>query len=64
MMPVTFYVDPGIVTDIEAKRVHSITLSYTFYETELPVEQASLEIQNLPREHDAPAGENQGTQVN
>ena len=48
MMPVTFYVDPGIVDDIEAKRVHSITLSYTFYETELPVEQASLdtELQN------------------
>ncbi len=43
MMPVTFYVDPGIVTDIEGKFVHSITLSYTFYETDLPVEQASLE---------------------
>jgi cytochrome c oxidase assembly protein subunit 11 len=43
LMPVTFYVDPGIVTDIEGKFVHSITLSYTFYETELPVEQASLE---------------------
>jgi len=46
MMPVTFYVDPGIVTDIEAKRVHSITLSYTFYETELPVEQTSLTLKN------------------
>lgn len=46
MMPVTFYVDPAIVTDIEAKRVHSITLSYTFYETELPVEQAALEVSN------------------
>ncbi len=45
-MPVTFYVDPGIVNDIEAKRVHSITLSYTFYETDLPEEQASLEINN------------------
>ncbi len=43
MMPVTFYVDPGIVTDIEGKFVHSITLSYTFYETDLPVTQASLE---------------------
>jgi len=46
MMPVTFYVDPEIVTDIEAKRVRSITLSYTFYETDLPVEQASLEVNN------------------
>jgi len=43
MMPVTFYVDPGIVTDLEGKFVHSITLSYTFYETDLPVTQASLE---------------------
>ena len=43
MMPVTFYVDPAIVTDLEGKFVHSITLSYTFYETDLPVEQASLE---------------------
>ena len=43
MMPVTFYVDPAIVTDLEGKFVHSITLSYTFYETDLPVTQASLE---------------------
>lgn len=44
MMPVTFYVDPEIVTDRDAKYVHSITLSYTFYETDLPEEdrQASL----------------------
>lgn len=42
-MPVTFYVDPDIVKDREAKYVHQITLSYTFHETELPEEaQASL----------------------
>lgn len=35
-MPVTFYVDPDIVEDDEAKLVHTITLSYTFHETELP----------------------------
>lgn len=35
-MPVTFYVDPEIVDDREAKFVHTITLSYTFYETDLP----------------------------
>ncbi|WP_193141808.1 MULTISPECIES: cytochrome c oxidase assembly protein [unclassified Meridianimarinicoccus] len=35
-MPVTFYVDPEIVTDRDAKHVHTITLSYTFYETDLP----------------------------
>ncbi len=34
-MPVTFYVDPEIVDDPETKGVTTITLSYTFYETEL-----------------------------
>lgn len=41
-MPVTFYVDPGIVSDRDAKFVHTITLSYTFYEIDLPREQAAL----------------------
>lgn len=41
-MPVTFYVDPEIINDREAKHVPVITLSYTFYETELPEEQAAL----------------------
>ena len=35
-MPVTFYVDPEIVDDRDAKFVHTITLSYTFYEIDLP----------------------------
>lgn len=39
-MPVTFYVDPEIVTDRDAKYVHTITLGYTFYETDLPEETA------------------------
>jgi cytochrome c oxidase assembly protein subunit 11 len=42
LMPVTFYVDPEIVEDREAKYVPQITLSYTFHETEMPEEQASL----------------------
>jgi cytochrome c oxidase assembly protein subunit 11 len=42
-MPVTFYVDPEIVTDRDAKYVHTITLSYTFYEIDLPEAQAALE---------------------
>ncbi|QIZ80296.1 cytochrome c oxidase assembly protein [Thalassovita gelatinovora] len=41
-MPVSFFVDPEIVNDREAKFVHQITLSYTFYEIDLPEKQASL----------------------
>lgn len=42
-MPVSFFVDPEIVKDREGKFVKEITLSYTFYETPLPEEQAALE---------------------
>ncbi len=35
-MPVTFFVDPEIIHDSDAKYVHRITLSYTFYEIDLP----------------------------
>ncbi|OJI92644.1 cytochrome c oxidase assembly protein subunit 11 [Planktotalea frisia] len=44
-MPVTFYIDPEIVTDRDAKYTQEITLSYTFYEIDLPedVQQAALE---------------------
>ncbi len=41
LMPVTFYVDPEMVNDVEASYVHTITLSYTFYETELPAAAAN-----------------------
>ncbi len=41
-MPVTFYVDPAIVDHRDGKHVHTITLSYTFYETDLPQDQAYL----------------------
>ena len=43
MMPVTFYVDPEIVDDIEGKHVHTITLSYTFHQTDLPEDLAAAE---------------------
>ncbi|MEM6275406.1 MAG: cytochrome c oxidase assembly protein [Pseudomonadota bacterium] len=45
MMPVTFYVDPEIVDDREGQYIHAITLSYTFYEIDLPedAEQAALD---------------------
>ncbi|MGD9864902.1 MAG: cytochrome c oxidase assembly protein [Pseudodonghicola sp.] len=42
-MPVTFFVDPEIVDDSEAKYVHTITLSYTFYEIDLPEGYAALD---------------------
>ena len=41
-MPVTFYVDPEIVEHAEARFAHTITLSYTFYETELPEEEVTM----------------------
>lgn len=43
LMPVTFYVDPEITTDRDAKYVHRITLSYTFYETDLPEDLAAYD---------------------
>jgi len=42
-MPVTFYVDPEIVNDLDAKFAKAITLSYTFHETDLPEELAQLD---------------------
>ena len=43
-MPVTFYVDPEIVDDSEGKYINTITLSYTFYEIDLPEAQAALQV--------------------
>ena len=42
-MPVTFYVDPEIIDDAEAKYVNQITLSYTFHMTDLPEEVTQLD---------------------
>lgn len=42
LMPVSFYIDPEIVTDRDAKYIHRITLSYTFHHLDLPQEQAAL----------------------
>ena len=43
-MPVNFFVDPEIATDRDAKYIKEITLSYTFYEIDLPEDaQAALD---------------------
>ena len=41
-MPVSFYVDPDMLDDRDARHIRHITLSYTFHETDLPKEQAAL----------------------
>jgi len=41
LMPVTFYIDPDIINDREAKLVNSITLSYTFYKIDENLETVS-----------------------
>ncbi len=35
-MPVTFFVDPEIMNDPEARGIPALTLSYTFFETDMP----------------------------
>jgi cytochrome c oxidase assembly protein subunit 11 len=47
-MPVSFYVDPSILQDDDGKHVNEITLSYTFHETELTEDQASLAVSVAP----------------
>ncbi|MFZ5961878.1 cytochrome c oxidase assembly protein [Thalassococcus sp. BH17M4-6] len=43
-MPVNFFVDPEIATDRDAKYINEITLSYTFYQIDLPEDtQAALD---------------------
>ena len=49
-MPVTFFVDPEIVDDRDAKYTKTITLGYTFYEIDLPEDetQAALDKGETP----------------
>lgn len=42
-MPVSFYVDPAMMDDPDARFLKAITLSYTFHVTALPDKQAALE---------------------
>jgi cytochrome c oxidase assembly protein subunit 11 len=35
-MPVTYFVDPAILDDPDARKIDEITLSYTFYPVDNP----------------------------
>ena len=50
LMPVTFYVDPDMLDDREARDTHTITLSYTFHPSPLREDLAALQTRD-----DAPA---------
>lgn len=51
-MPVTFFVEPEILDDPDARFTKTITLSYTFHETDIPEdyvpEQAALDVGGKP----------------
>jgi len=47
-MPVTFYVDPEIVDDRDAKHAKHITLSYTFHQIDLPEEETQAAVTPAP----------------
>lgn len=59
-MPVTFFVDPEIVKDRDAKYVKEITLSYTFYEIDLPEEIAALTLEGRAVESEIRETSNEG----
>jgi len=43
LMPVTYFVDPDILDDRDARDLHTITLSYTFHPTDIPADYVAPE---------------------
>ncbi|MBR3371565.1 MAG: cytochrome c oxidase assembly protein [Rhodobacteraceae bacterium] len=43
LMPVTYFVDPDILDDRDARGTHTITLSYTFHATDIPADYVAPE---------------------
>ena len=37
-MPVTYFIDPAILNDPDAKKIDEITLSYTFFPVDIQVD--------------------------
>jgi cytochrome c oxidase assembly protein subunit 11 len=54
-MPVTFFVDPEIVDDLDTRHVREITLSYTMHRAEVPADQQSAAATDA-RVAEAPTG--------
>ena len=56
-MPVTFFVDPEIVKDRDAKYTKVITLSYTFYEKDITQESAKVSVNTKNELNELPSEE-------
>ncbi len=60
-MPVSFFVDPEMLQDPDARGVHQITLSYTMHRSELPAETTALSGATTYAAADAPGSDTAAT---